>query len=303
MQASAAARTRQGQVGQRTGPDPRAWGAPKRFWRFTGHMREKSAKTSPDIWIARLAARQHGVISAGQLIAAGLTYEAIRRRARAGRLHRVFRGVYAVGHRNLTFQGWWMAAVLACGEGAVLSHLSAAMHWGLLKARMRSVDVTVPTTSGRQSRKGIRVHRSTRLTPRAVTIRRGIPTTTPARTILDLRRVVDRATLEAAIARAEIEHLHIDDLPGLLHEPTRSELERRFLRLCKRHGLSKPEVNVRIGPYEVDFLWRGDKGVVGNDGYGAHGGGGGLLRGRRGGAGPLGVGGRGGPGGGAPRRA
>jgi predicted transcriptional regulator of viral defense system len=103
------------------------------------------AKTSPDIWIARLAARQHGVISVGQLIAAGLTYEAIRRRVRAGRLHRVFRGVYAVGHRSLTFQGWWMAAVLACGEGAVLSHLSAAMHWGLLKARRGPIDVTVPT--------------------------------------------------------------------------------------------------------------------------------------------------------------
>src|SRR4051794_21995068 len=235
-------------------------------------MGTKPANSAADLLVARIAGRQHGVISVAQLLAAGLSHRAIQVRIRAGRLHRVHRGVYAVGHKNLTFQGWWMAAVLACGEGAVLSHLSAAMHWGLLKTRRAPVDVTVPTTGGRQRRKGIRVHRSTRLTPRAVTIRRGIPTTTPARTILDLRRVVDRATLEAAIARAEIEHLHIEDLPGLLHEPTRSELERRFLRLCKRHGLSKPEVNVRIGPYEVDFLWREHMVIVETDGYATHGG-------------------------------
>jgi very-short-patch-repair endonuclease len=212
------------------------------------------------------------VVSIAQLIAAGFTHDAIRRRVEAGWLHRIHRGVYAVGHKNLSFQGWWMAAVLACGEGAVLSHLSAAMHWGLLEARGGPVDVAVPTTSGRERRTGIRVHRSTSLTAKAATIRQGIPTTTPARTILDLRRLVDRATLEAAIAQAEIDHLPIDNLPGLLHEPTRSELERRFLRLCKKHGLPKPEVNVRIGPYEVDFLWRDHRVVVETDGYATHGG-------------------------------
>jgi very-short-patch-repair endonuclease len=235
-------------------------------------MGTKPANAGADLLVARTAARQHGVISVVQLLAAGLSRRAIQVRIQAGRLHRIHRGVYAVGHKNLTFQGWWMAAVLACGEGAVLSHISAAMHWGLLKARRGPVDVTVPTTSGRQRRKGIRVHRSTRLTPDAVTIRHGIPTTTPVRTILDLRRVVDRATLEAAIAQAEINHLPVDNLPGLLHEPTRSELERRFLRLCKGHGLPKPEVNVRIGSYEVDFLWRERKVIVETDGYATHGG-------------------------------
>jgi len=234
-------------------------------------MREKSAKTSPDAWIARLAARQHGVVSVGQLIAAGLTYEAIRRRVQAGRLHRIFRGVYAVGHRNLTHQGWWMAAVLACGEGAFLSHGSAAMHWRMLNATKGPVDVTVATGAGRRRRRGIRTHRSTRLTPKAVTIRQGIPTTTPARTIADLRRVLSRAELEAAIAQAEILHLPIGNVPGLLREPTRSKLERRFSRLCRRHRFPKPEVNVWIGPYQVDVLWRDRRLVVETDGWETHG--------------------------------
>jgi very-short-patch-repair endonuclease len=164
-----------------------------------------------------------------------------------------------------------MAAVLACGEGTVLSHRSAAMHWGMLKATTAPVDVTVPGTGGRSRRQGIRAHRSTSLTPKAATIRQGIPTTTPARTILDLRRVADRATLEAAVAQAEMGRLPIGKLPGVPHEPTRSELERRFLRLCRRHALPKPEVNVRIGAFEVDFLWRDSSVIVETDGWETHG--------------------------------
>ena len=118
----------------------------------------------------------------------------------------------------------------------------------------------------------MQIHRSTSLDPKAVTIRQGIPTTTPARTIRDLRRVVDDATLQAAIAQAEVLRLPIGHAEGFLQEPTRSELERRFLRLCKKHGLPKPEVNVRIGPYEVDFLWREHKVIVETDGYATHGG-------------------------------
>jgi very-short-patch-repair endonuclease len=232
-------------------------------------MRKQNA--NPDWIVARIAGRQHGVVSFQQLIAAGLDPSGIWRRVRAGRLHRIHRGVYAVGHKNLSHQGWWMAAVLACGDGAVLSHRSAGMHWGMLNAVNGPVDITVPTRAGRARRKGIRVHRSTSLTPKAVTIRRGIPTTTPGRTIHDLRRVLDRDELQAAIAQAEIARLPIGNLPGFLHEPTRSELERRFLRLCTRHGLPKPEVNVRIGSYEVDFLWREEKVVVETDGWATHG--------------------------------
>ena len=261
-----------GRYGTESPPVRGPRGAPERFWRFMNRMGTKPAKTTPDAWIARLAARQHGVISVAQLLAAGLSYRAIQVRIRAGRLHRIHRGVHAVGHSNLTHLGWWMAAVLACGEGAVLSHRSAAMNWRMLNAATGPVDVTIPTTAGRHQRRGIRVHRSTRLSPQAATIRQGIPTTTPARTIADLRRVLSRAELEAAIAKAEILHLPIGNVPGFLHEPTRSELERRFLRLCRRHGLPKPEVNVRVGRYEVDFLWRHRKLIVETDGYKTHGG-------------------------------
>lgn len=234
-------------------------------------MRDKPANSRPDLRFSRLAARQHGVISAVQLIATGLSRDAIRRRAEAGRLHRIHRGVYAVGHTRLSNEGRWMAAVLACGEGAVLSHRSAAAHWGLLRARKGPVDVTVPTAAGRSRRPGIRLHRSTSLTRQAVTIRQGIPTTTPARTIADLRRVLERRELEKAIAQAEILSLPLDRHPGLPYEPTRSELERRFLRLCKRHRLPKPEVNTRLGPYEPDFLWRDRNLIVETDGWETHG--------------------------------
>jgi very-short-patch-repair endonuclease len=144
------------------------------------------------------------------------------------------------------------------------------MLWGMLKLASAVVDVTVPGHAGRARRKGIRVHRSTSLTPKEVTIRQGILTTTPARTILDLRRVLSRDELQAAIAQAGIQRLPIGKLPGFLHEPTRSELERRFLRLCRRHGLPKPEVNVKIGPYEVDFLWRDHRLAVETDGWETH---------------------------------
>ena len=100
--------------------------------------------------------------------------------------------------------------------------------------------------------------------------RQRIPTTTPARTILDLRRALNREELQDAISQAEVLRLPIGNLPGFLHEPARSELERRFLRLCRRHGIPKPEMNVKVGPYEVNFLWR-DRGlVVETDGWETH---------------------------------
>jgi hypothetical protein len=94
-------------------------------------VREKSDKSDCDALIARIAARQHGVVSSAQLQSAGMSPSAIDRRVHAARLHRIHRGVYAVGHRRLSDEGRWMAAVLACGEGAVVSHLSAAELWGI----------------------------------------------------------------------------------------------------------------------------------------------------------------------------
>jgi putative AbiEi antitoxin of type IV toxin-antitoxin system len=220
---------------------------------------------SPDQIIARIAARQHGVISYAQLLWAGLSPSGISRRVQAGRLHWIHRGVYAVGHRRVTIEGRWMAAVLACGPGAALSHRSAAELWGLLTPRPQ-VHVTAPVRGGRRRQRGIHLHRSPSL-PSATTWRRGIAVITPARTITDLRRVLEPAEVDEAIAQAEVMRLPIGHHPGSLHEPTRSELERAFLRLCRRNALPKPEVNVRLGPYRPDFLWRGQRLIVETDGW------------------------------------
>jgi predicted transcriptional regulator of viral defense system len=115
---------------------------------------------TPDIEIARIAAGQHGVVTAKQLADAGLGRMAISERSRNGRLHRIHRGVYAVGHHGLSLHGRFMAATLACGDGAVVSHVSAAVLWELLRPIDGPVHVTVPSTSGRARRAGIHLHRS-----------------------------------------------------------------------------------------------------------------------------------------------
>ena len=204
-------------------------------------MREKRAH--PDLIIARIAARQHGVISFAQLIFAGLKPDAITRRVKAGRLHRLYRGVYAVGHTDLSREGRWMAAVLACGERAVLSHKSAAHLWSMSPTSPSLIHVTVPGRGGRKNRRGIVVHRTTTLGPRDTTSRHNIPVTTPTRTRRDL---------------------------GWDTAPTRSGLERRFLRLIREHGIPKPETNIKIGPHTVDFLWRAEALVVELDSYAYH---------------------------------
>jgi hypothetical protein len=184
----------------------------------------------------------------------------IHRRILAGRLHRVHRGVYAVGHANLSIEGRWMAAVLACGEGAALSHRSAAELWGLLRVRQNAwVHVTVPTDNGRKRQRGIHLHRSPLLQSAALTsMRKGIRLTTPARTIADLKRTARDHEVRKAIRQAEILGLPLDQPT----DGTRSDLERLFLGICRRHRIPKPEVNVRLGPYTVDFRWRNERLVV-----------------------------------------
>jgi very-short-patch-repair endonuclease len=208
------------------------------------------------------------VITVGQLRQAGLGDNAIRGRVRGGRLHRIHRGVYAVGHPGFSQEGRWMAAVLAVGEGACLSHRSAAELWKLLDRRDGVVDVSVPSTSGRRRRPGIRLHRRASLSASALTRETRIPVTRPAQTIADLRRSVSPAQLRRAIRQAEVLGLRT----GLEErgEPTRSELEHRFLQLCRRHRFPRPEVNVTVGPHEVDFLWRRHRLIVETDGYRYH---------------------------------
>ena len=209
------------------------------------------------------------MVSVHQLYAAGLTPEGVRRRVQAGRLHRLFRGVYAVGHAGLSNEGRWTAAILACGEGAALSHRSAAELWGMLEPADGPVQVTVPVAGGRSQRAGIRIHRSPYLTNMQTTRCHGIALTTAARTLTDLRQVVSASELRRAIREAEFAGLPIGE-HGRDSDRTRSELERRFLRLCRCHRLPVPEVNVRVARFVVDFLWREQRLIVETDGYASH---------------------------------
>lgn len=161
-----------------------------------------------------------------------------------------------------------MAAVLACGEGAVLSHHSAAVLWRLLDPADGPVHVSIQTAAGRHRRQGIRLHRRTSLDRRSVTQRRGIPVTAPAQTIADLKGMVTPARLRRALRQAEV--LGYPTGLDVAPERTRSELEDLFLRLCRRHGIPTPEVNVRIAGREVDFLWRPQRVVAETDGYRYH---------------------------------
>lgn len=177
-----------------------------------------------------------------------------------------------------------MAAVLACGPGAVLSHGSAAVHWGLLRPLERPIDVSIPTRNGRARRHGVRIHRRPDLaeratlstnnlqtrSPRLVTVKQRIPATIVARTLEDLQRSDLRPSLvRRAIRQAEFLRLPVGEIET---DGTRSDLERDFLRLCRRYYVPQPEVNVPIGRVTVDFLWCDERLIVETDSYVTHGG-------------------------------
>ena len=241
-----------------------------------------------DLAIGALAERQHGVVGRRQLLELGLGSGAIDRRLKLGRLRPVHRGVYTIGHRLLTQDGRWMAAVLACGRHAVLSHRAAAALWGMRGGT--HVEVTVPC--GRRGRDHIRVHRAT-LPPDERTTHRGIPTTTVPRTLLDLSAVVGRRHLRAALREAEHQRLtdplSLRDLiaryrrrPGiatvraLLAEASigariiRSELEERFQDFLIRAGLPLPQTNAVVEGFEVDCVWPEQRLIVELDGHATH---------------------------------
>lgn len=174
-----------------------------------------------------------------------------------------------------------MAAVLACGPDAVLSHGAAAVHWGLLRPLDGPVDVTVPTHGGRERRKGIRLHRSVTLGAGfqttgsqkrpipLVTVRDHIPVTSVPRTLVDIRATLPPRLVRRAIRQAEFLGLGFGEVKS---DRTRSDLERYFLRLWRRTRLRQPEVNVPIGGMTVDFLWREEQVIVETDSYATHGG-------------------------------
>ncbi|MGH2762186.1 MAG: DUF559 domain-containing protein [Thermoleophilaceae bacterium] len=240
--------------------------------------------------LAATARRQYGLVTREQLRRLGVGETGIRERIRTRRLHRLHRGVYALGHDALVAEAYWLAAVLACGEGAVLSHVSAAAHWNIRKSAAARVDVTVPARSGRRHRRGIRVHRTGRLRRDEVTVHEGIPVTTVARTLLDVADVLPDQALKRTID--ESEHQRLFDLTALIvvveanpgrrgakvlalatspPELTRSQLEQSFLALVERRGLPRPRVGIPLQGYEADFLWPEHKLLVEIDSFSAHG--------------------------------
>ena len=233
-------------------------------------MGQFSASGRVQARVATVAARQHGVITTAQLHRCGAGSSTIRNWLVAGRLHRLHRGVHAVGHSGLSAAGEWMAAVLACGPGAALSHRSAAMLWRMLETRPGPAHVTVPGNGGRTRRRNVVVHRSTTLLPGHTTFRLAISVTGPARTLADMSRLGPPKEHTRALRQAEYLGLAIGEPIGA--DGTRSGLEARFLAFCTRHRLPPPEINARLGPYTVDFLWRRERMVVETDSYRTHGG-------------------------------
>ena len=236
-----------------------------------------------------LARRQHGVVERSQLRAAGFTDAAIKHRLARGRLYPVHRGVYAVGRREIGHHGRWMAATLACGHQAVLSHVSAGVLWGLLRLRPR-IHVSVPLRV-RRSPRGVSVHRRTAAVMAETVVREGIPVTSVSSTLIDLALVLDRDSLEAVIGEAD--RLNLIDpealrravasaggRPGagvlgtVLDRHTfvlsRSRLERLFRPIARRSGLPRPLGNCRVNGYDVDFYWPDLGLVVETDGLRYH---------------------------------
>jgi hypothetical protein len=243
--------------------------------------------------IAELAERQESVVAVWQLKPLGYHPEALLRRARAGRLHRVFRGVYAVGHRKLSQRGYWMAAVLACGPDAVLSHGHAAALWDLRKPpQTRAIDVTVPGRR-RRGQKGIRVHNVVSLHPEDRDLRHGIPVTSVHRTLLDLATVPGPQQLRLSVEAAERwERFDLRKLEALLDRhrgrpgtralrkavaavsgpppDLRSGLEAVFLPIVRDAGLPDPLMNVLVEGFLVDAHWPKRRLVVEIDSYKWH---------------------------------
>ncbi len=203
-----------------------------------------------------------------QLFAAGLTKRQVDARIAAGRLRRVHQGVYAIAGTPATREAHWMAAVLAAGDHAALSHRSAAELWCLVPGCSSVVHVTVPGSGGRAKRGGLVVHRA----QAPATVHRGIPVTTPLRTLRDLR--AGRRKYERAVAEAQrlglISKIEADALLPAGRPPA-NRFESRFLRLCAEHGIPRPTRQAEIGPYTVDFLWPAQFLVVETDGHATHG--------------------------------
>jgi very-short-patch-repair endonuclease len=237
-----------------------------------------------------LATQQHGVVSTHQLSKLGYSPSSAAKAAKAGRLRRIHRGVYVVGHESLSWEARCLGAVLAA-HPAVASHLSAGWLWGLLRKRPGTIHVTAP--AARRAKRAFVVH-SADLPPRDRTVQRDIPVTSLARTQLDLAAMVSMSRLERLLERSEergnFDLVALDDLlartsghPGhgrlraalaiYREDPAfvRSKLERRFLSLVRKAGLPTPSMNLNVAGYELDAYWEPERFAVELDVYETHG--------------------------------
>lgn len=253
-------------------------------------MRGKAQPRGLDL--ARLARRQHGVVSIRQLQRLlGHSQDSVERLVASGRLHRLYQGVYAVGHTNLSLHGECLAAVLACSPGGLLSHYSASWLWGLSPTHPIPIHVTVP--SPRSRRPPVRLHRSRTLSVADRGLCEGIPVTSVARTLLDQAALVDGPRLRKLLKRAE--ELRLFDLAAVhdvlernrghrghkrllralaLYEPppfTRSEYEALFYEAVLAAGLPTPRVNFNVAGMELDLYWPDHRFAVELDLFETHG--------------------------------
>jgi very-short-patch-repair endonuclease len=241
--------------------------------------------------LAALAERQYGIVAKRQLKAIGIGEGAMKHRLRLGRLRSIHRGVYAVGHGPISMRGRWLAAVLACGDGALLSNRSAAVLWGLTGTHRGPVHVSSP--SGRSSRLGIAFHRC-RIGEEERAVHAGIPVTSVARTLVDLAEAFDEIRLGRTFEEAaRLRLLDVDavrlscarakgrrgigNLRRLIEEARapsypRSPLENRFIEFYREHlsDLPEPHTNVSILDREVDACWPQGRLVIEMDSWEFH---------------------------------
>lgn len=262
--------------------------------RVLAKVRPQPSPRPTDREIERVSRAQHGALTVTQLEELGLSGRAVRHRAASGRLRRLQRGVYSVGH--VTDETRWTAALLAIGGSAALSHRSAAALWGLRDDNRAVIDVTVVGRRTRRAHPGLAIHSGTSVASRDITACDGIVCTTVARTLLDIATTIDRRGLERMIDRAEeLRLFDLNEVTNVLERNrrrrgaarltttlaayagpslTRSEVEERFLLLVRRGGLPQPEVNTWIplpgGGYRPDFLWRSRRLIVEVDGRAYH---------------------------------
>jgi very-short-patch-repair endonuclease len=255
----------------------------------------KSSARERDRALGELAKRQHGVVARRQLLALGMSERAIDGRLGRGQLHQVFRGVFVFGPRRIGRKGRWMAAVLAAGERAVLSHRSAARLWRLLPPAAERIELTC--RPGRVVRRHGIVSHEGKMRDDEWLMRDGIPVTSPFRTVFDLASVLKMRDLERAFHEAEARQLTdrvslpmlLDRYPGrrgaknlraLLEarQPvgiTRNDFEEAFLALVDHCGLRRPRMNadfaIRGRFFEIDALWERERVAVELDSRSIHG--------------------------------